>query len=594
MKNVKKISNASMDAAALAKANSILFNVSEKMAGESNYDALLPVILAEACNSLGAYWGIIREYRPETETLNILCTMLNGNLTSTLPGYMYDKSHPVPVEDLYDWPEIFESATSTFYLASLENVDSRAARGVKAWLDKTGGKTLIVSALKLGGKLIGLFGLGFDHEKKIIDSENNVFKALAQQATLAMHLSHLAQAVRKADFKRAQIEHEKRRLEVNDLANKITYKALAHLGESFKLEEYIGEILTVCVNEFNAVGGSAWLLSPDTGKYKILANIENGSLKINTDVIHPGLMGADPFLLPQKSYEKGKIYVFREPQFQEHTSYGPYRKFLMKRNIKTIIATPLFLSEELAGMLTFRFAVERGLSETEKQLIHMLASRTVLTTELARLSKKAQDSAVLQERHRLAREIHDGIAQAFLGISMQLEHIKSHESIVDPEPIKNALEAAQQGVGDVRRAIDALRPNSLNEHTFPEAIQQLLERQMNCSGLTYNVELSGTWVPLHPNCEEQLFRITQEAVNNILKHSRAHSFNVEISCTTRDVSVLISDNGIGFLVAPKKFDEQGGFGLHSMQQRADLIGAELAVVSIPGTGTQVLISLDKK
>lgn len=104
--------------------------------------------------------------------------MLNGKIASTLPGYMFDQDNPVPIAELNKWPEILHSRASTFHLASLSDGHSDAARGVKAWLESMGGKALLVSALKLGGNLIGLFGLGFDHEKEIAESKKEVFKAL--------------------------------------------------------------------------------------------------------------------------------------------------------------------------------------------------------------------------------------------------------------------------------------------------------------------------------------------------------------------------------------------------------------------------------
>lgn len=173
---------------------------------------------------------------------------------------------------------------------------------------------------------------------------------------------------------------------------------------------------------------------------------------------------------------------------------------------------------------------------------------------------------------------------------MQLEHIKAHGWTNESNAIEELLSTARQGLIEVRRAVNALRPKSLGDLGFPDVIQHLLQSQVNRTGLAHHFELSGEWVPLNRNDEEHLFRITQEPVNNVLKHANADSITVEISNTLNEVCILISDNGSGFIVAPTDSIEQSGFGLHSMQQRANLIGADLKIVSSPGPCTQVFVS----
>lgn len=133
-------------------------------------------------------------------------------------------------------------------------------------------------------------------------------------------------------MERARVEEESRRLQVHERANNVTFEALELLGKSLLLDNYFGDVLALCVREFNAVGGSAWLLDADTGNYYMAANIESGAEGINANVAHPGLTGSRPVVPTKFPYEKGIIYVFPESEFAHYTCYEPYRSYLAERN----------------------------------------------------------------------------------------------------------------------------------------------------------------------------------------------------------------------------------------------------------------------
>lgn len=208
---------------------------------------------------------------------------------------------------------------------------------------------------------------------------------------------------------------------------------------------------------------------------------------------------------------------------------------------------------------------------------------------LSRLaSRNAAATAALGERARIARDIHDGIAQTFLAIQMQLETARPENA---SEAMVAAAQSARRGLQDARRAVAALRPNELLDAPLPEALQRFVGQYAHLgTPRAPTLHVPATWDPLAHDVEEQLFRITQEAVQNAIKHSGGATIRIELVQAIGESSILIADTGPGFDV-PNASELRPGFGLDSMRQRAAMIGARLEIQSSVGGGTQVLVSI---
>lgn len=249
----------------------------------------------------------------------------------------------------------------------------------------------------------------------------------------------------------------------------------------------------------------------------------------------------------------------------------------------------LMIGERMVGFVGLVFDHTDPLSETQLDLAHALIQPMTLALELTRLSRLAQrgseQAAMLKERNRLAREIHDGIAQSFLAIQMQLDGLDP--SMPRAEPLERALGLARHGLNEARRAVAALRPQGLHNKDLPTAIQHLLMSVENAGRSAVALVGPETWRPLPPEVEDHLFRIVQEAVANADRHAAARQIRIELSQAADEVTVLISDDGQGFDLRARRRE---GFGLESMQQRAQLIGATIDWLTEPGRGTQILVS----
>ena len=248
----------------------------------------------------------------------------------------------------------------------------------------------------------------------------------------------------------------------------------------------------------------------------------------------------------------------------------------------------LLIGARAVGMIGMVFDHDRRPTDSQQELIHSLCQPLALALELMRLGAESRRSAeragTLAERNRLAREIHDGIAHAFLAIQMQLAAMGGDAAA---PPVAQAFGMARLGLAEARRAVSALRPQAMEGRRLPDALGLAMPQWTAGSGLTARIEQPGAWQPLAPGVEDQLFRLVQEAVNNVVKHAQARNLRIELAQGLEATSVLVADDGVGF--DPQR--PTSGFGLVGMRQRAGLIGAQLEWQSAPARGTQVLVSL---
>ena len=211
----------------------------------------------------------------------------------------------------------------------------------------------------------------------------------------------------------------------------------------------------------------------------------------------------------------------------------------------------------------------------------------------AELAAAERREGILQERERLAREIHDTLAQGFIGIITHLEASEQNlsENVAQSRHhLTQAKEMARSGVSQARRVVQDLRPEVLEKSPLPEAIQRVVEGWTQQSGIQAQTTITGTHNHLHPEAETTLIRAVQEALANVQKHAQASSAQVTLSYMDDVVMLDIQDNGIGLENAPPP-SKGGGYGLTAMRQRVSQVGGSLTVESEPGEGTTVVIQL---
>jgi signal transduction histidine kinase/ligand-binding sensor domain-containing protein len=224
----------------------------------------------------------------------------------------------------------------------------------------------------------------------------------------------------------------------------------------------------------------------------------------------------------------------------------------------------------------------------------LLAALIYLLYRLRLRRLRSQFTAVLQERSRVAREIHDTLAQSFIGVSVQLELATQLLAQQKVEAARHQLEQTgayvREGIAEARRSIWDLRAATA-QNTLPTRLAQLLER-FRSEHLKLQIRIGGTYRPLDTNTENEILRIAQEALTNIVRHAHATSAALSLTYDPRQLVLDIADDGRGFSPAEQEtLSTQGHFGLQGMRERAQHIAAQFSVISSPVQGTQIHLTV---
>ena len=244
---------------------------------------------------------------------------------------------------------------------------------------------------------------------------------------------------------------------------------------------------------------------------------------------------------------------------------------------------PLLVGVDPLGGITVLLTRTEQPPAAQIEWVQALAHQTTLALRVDLLSAQREAAAVTKERARIAREIHDGIAQTFIAIT---RHLHGASAPTGSLAVARAIELAKDGLAEARRAVKALGPQQLGDMSFLDAVQDIAQKVIP-QRIQFLFSSAGTWPALAADQETNLFRVIQEAFNNVANHSSATQLNLDISSTPGELSILIQDNGCGFDLHGK----EAGFGLACMRQRIATIDGVLQVTSAPGSGTQVFIRL---
>jgi len=209
--------------------------------------------------------------------------------------------------------------------------------------------------------------------------------------------------------------------------------------------------------------------------------------------------------------------------------------------------------------------------------------------EASRVAEEQQRSAIVAERTRFARDMHDTLAQGFTGIMMQLnaaEQRLPEDSGQARIHIDKARQLANDSLEEARRSVSALRSATLSNGTLLDAIAQIGHTLTSDSSVQLETTLEGQPYSLSEACEANLLRIAQEAMTNAVRHAGAPNIRVQLAYRTGSVVLEVGDSGRGM-----SGGESSGFGVDGMRQRAREIGGEIRILSDPGRGTRILVTV---
>jgi signal transduction histidine kinase len=255
------------------------------------------------------------------------------------------------------------------------------------------------------------------------------------------------------------------------------------------------------------------------------------------------------------------------------------------------LGVPLSVQDRIIGMITLDRTDEGGFDEEEVRLATAFADLAALALENARLYSRAEQAAVLEERHRLARELHDSVSQALYGIALGA---RTARTLVerDParvaEPVDYVLSLAEAGLAEMRALIFELRPESLEKEGLVAVLNKQAASLRTRHGLVVEIEICCDEPLLPIDKKEALYRVAQEAMNNVTKHAQATQLDLRLKCNDGILQMEVCDDGIGFDATASY---PGHLGLHTMRERVAKLHGQIVIDSQIGKGTNIVVTV---
>jgi PAS domain S-box-containing protein len=257
---------------------------------------------------------------------------------------------------------------------------------------------------------------------------------------------------------------------------------------------------------------------------------------------------------------------------------------LESQGIRALLSVPIMAEDSVFAIFTIYYTGPHEFADEERRLLQALAHRAGLAIENARLYETARGMAALEERQRLARELHDSVSQALYAIGLNTAAARQDHAPDSPRRdrlLGDVMGLAEAGLTEMRALIFELRPESLEQ----EGLVGALKKQVAAVQARYRLVVNASFCPepsVTLSIKEALYRVAQEGLHNVAKHARAQSVDLTLEMQPGELVLRISDDGKGF-------DPTGSFpghlGLHSMRERIIAVGGTLDIDSAPGKGT---------
>ncbi|UCC86497.1 MAG: GAF domain-containing protein [Anaerolineales bacterium] len=429
-------------------------------------------------------------------------------------------------------------------------------------------QSALVVPIEIGTRMMGVMQLGTQRprRRRFTADEGELAMAMANQAAVAIENARL--------FKEEQRRAEQFRV-ISEVGRRIT----SILAVDEMLEQMVGLIQEA----FNYYHVGIGLVEGDEVVYKVGAGrlwddpqfeIKPARLKIGQEGVTGWVAGTgQPLLVPDVKQE-------------------PHYILMGGSQTRSELTVPIKTRGKVIGVLDVQSDRLDAFDKSDLVVLQSLAHQAAVGIENARLYEQAQQVAVLEERQRLARELHDSVTQAMYGVTLYAEAAARLLSAGQAEPayghLQEVRQTAQEALREMRLLIFELRPPVLEQAGLAAALQARLETVEGRSGLKTEFVVEGERL-LPADIEAGLYRIAQETMNNVLKHAQAHCISVHLRQNEQTVVLEIIDDGIGFELDAAR--RQGGLGLPGMEERVTQLGGELTIRSRPREGTSVRVEI---
>ena len=373
------------------------------------------------------------------------------------------------------------------------------------------------------------------------------------------------------------------------------FEAEQHRTEQFRLISAVGRRFSSLLDIDQVLAQVVRLVQQTFGYYHVAIGLIEGE-----EVVYR--MGAGPLWDdPGFEFQPARLRVGQEgisgwvagtgqPMLIPDVNREPRYVWLKGSRCLSELIVPVIAKGHVIGVLDVQSDRLNDFDDTDLALIQALGNQAAIAIENARLYEQAQQLAVMEERARLARDLHDAATQSIYSLTLLAEaglRMIAHGELAQIRDNQMRIDdIAQQTLQEMRLLVYELRPAELKELGLAGAIERRLEIVEHRAGIEARLQAPGS-LSLPLELEEELYRIAQEALNNALKHARATAIFVDIEQDGHYVTLTVRDNGRGF--EPSTIGDQSGLGLANIEDRAAKISADLAIISNPGGGTLISV-----
>jgi PAS domain S-box-containing protein len=373
-------------------------------------------------------------------------------------------------------------------------------------------------------------------------------------------------------------------------------EALAHsldvLATAPAPDRFIGQMLGTICRQLNGQSVALWLFDEANESLVLRLAVEGENL-VSSDSQNP--LVRDPSIWKQNKAVKDLIFtgapvVFENIETDPRVSVA-VREYFKRSGTKKSVGVPILASGKVKGVISVHHGDRPPYHREEIELMQALAHQVMLALRLTELAEQSRRAAILEERNRMARDIHDTLAQGFTGVIMQLE--AAEEAIERRRPkqadehLRRAGGLARKSLSEARRSVHALRPEALEKDSFWDALTGMIKSITVGTALHPSFKAQGKLDQLPPVWQENLLHIGQEALANTIKYAHAHKFGTRLIYDPKELRLEFSDDGDGF----KPQDRHDGRGLAGIRERVEQMGGELKITSSHGKGTKITVVL---
>ena len=427
------------------------------------------------------------------------------------------------------------------------------------------------------GEVLGTFCMYYRDSRSPTSEDLELIEVATHLVRVAIERDRAEQALRASEqLARSHVDVMMRSLDV--------------LATEAAPEKFIGEMLRTIGQHLRAHRVLLWLRNQRDDSLRLHLIIENDQ-QVAHDLHHPFVR--NPHAWRNSAFIQEMLFT-KSPAVCDDIAHDSrlnpeIREYLTRKGAKRFMTVPMFVTGEIRGFIGIQHRQQCAYRADQIELAQALAHHVMMAAHGQDLIEQQREAAILKERTRMARDIHDTLAQGFTGVIVQME--AAEEALLEEDSehaighVHRARELARESLREARRSVHALRPQALEKAPFADALEAIIKNTAAGTALRTEFRITGKPRELAPLVEENLLHIGQEALTNSLKHAHATKFQAQLSFNPDAVYLELQDNGDGFNVGNSN---GGGFGLIGMKERAEQIGATVDVSSKPGAGTSIV------